>query len=217
MTRVYISDIRRAWPVSRQEALLDAKLPGWRDGAVYRDHVTARQREAHSPKSLIERDRVTAKTQRRTGETVHVAALPVLAWTPRDLLAVLAALSARRATLVSLDCGTTVPPNDAEAIVAAAAEFDRAIRRAGDARKTGGMVSGEVRSVEAQAKCATIKERWGLPNSEWTTTALCEEAGVSKPTALKWLGKREEAQRLYKIRQETAARNRSRGKPHEPE
>ena len=210
MIRVYLSNIRTGWPIERQEAVLDAGLPGWRKGNVYRDILPPRKRRSHGAADLEMRIAILRPTRRATSETVHVAALPCLAWSPGDFLGVLAGLSARNATLVCLDDGTTVPPNDASAIARAAAAFDRALRRVGEGLKTGGMVSGERRSDVAQAKCATIRERWGMPNAEWTTTALCREAGVSKPTALKWLGPRDVAQRAYQIKLATAERNRKR-------
>ena len=87
-------------------------------------------------------------------------------------------------------------------------EFEKASRRVGDARKTGGMVSGERRSADVQVKCETIRDRWGM--KEWSTTALCKEAGISRPSAYKWLGGRDEARRKYQISLAVAERNRKR-------
>lgn len=211
MSRIYLSDIHAEWPFARQEAELDAKLPGWRDGAVYRDVVKRMGRKHKAVSALTDRAVMLQPTRRRTGETVTVAALPVLAWTARDMLDVLAALAARRATLASLNCGTTVPPDATPAQIQAAIEaFERAYRRKGDAHKSGGQVSGERRAAAAKAACEAMRPYWGLPSAEYPTKDLLARHGVSRPTAIAYLGPRLEAQRAHEKSLGTSQRNRAR-------
>jgi hypothetical protein len=117
-------------------------------------------------------------------------------------------------TLVMLDTGMEIPPSDAGATIAAAGKaFEAACRRQkGEPGERGGDVSGRVRSEAVQARCETIRERWALPNKDHPTKALLAEADVSKPTAIKWLGLRAEAQRRYQAAQATGARNKARRK-----
>lgn len=212
MSRVYLSNIHAGWPFARQEAKLDEAVPGWRDGAVYRDTIKSRSaRENRVAGALVQRADLTRATRRRGGTTVHVAALPPLGFAVGDFLEVVAALSRRGDTLVSLDCGTTVAPDATPSQVHAAAEaFERAWRRKGDAGKSGGQVSGERRQEAAQAACKLIEERWKLPSDRYPTKALLAEAGVSRPTAIFYLRPRREVQWEYEKGQKTAERNRSR-------
>lgn len=211
--KFYLSNIRPAWPFERQEAILDAKAPGWRGEAVYIDKLSARRRKAHGASFLTERALALRPNSRADGGEFFVASLAVLDWSVRGLLGVLAALAANHMTLVSLECGTRVPPDDVAAAGSAVAEFERAIRRVGDAKKNGGLVSGGRRSLAVRARCEMIRERWGM--EEWTTNALCAEARVSRPSAYKWLGDRDDAKRKYQISRAIAERNRKRRKNDE--
>ena len=209
--RSYLSDLHAAWPIPRQEALLDAGAPGWRAASVYRDTVTKGQRKARSVAALTQRATLLRPTRRQAADDVYVAAWPVLAWTAADLLTVLAALSTRGATLIVLDTGTKVLPTARAAELAEVCqEFERACRRVGDYGKSGGIVSGERRAAAAKAGCERIKERWGLPSADYPTRALLDEAGVSRPTAIAYLGRREDAQRAHQKSQAVAERNRKR-------
>ncbi len=76
----------------------------------------------------------------------------------------------------------------------------------------GGNTSGAIRSAAVKAGCERIRERWGMPSDLWSTSALCEEANVSRPTAFQYLGRRSIAQRNYEIALALAERNRSRRK-----
>lgn len=210
MAKFYLSNIRAAWPIERQEALLDARAPGWREQSVYRDRLSAPKRKSHGASDLKQRATMLRPTRRGSGEDVTVAALPVLDWTVRGLLDVLTALSNRGSTLISLDCGTVMPPNSVPATVAAVNEFERAIRRIGDAGKIGGVVSGERRAAAAKAACEQIRPYWGLPSAEYPTADLLARYGVSRPTAIAYLGKRGDAQRAHQHAQAVAERNRKR-------
>jgi hypothetical protein len=210
LAKFYLSNIRPAWPFERQEALLDAKAPGWRSGAVYRDALSARKRQGHGAADLKQRETMLRPTRRPAGEDVIVPALPVLDWSVRGLLAVLTALSERGSTLKSLDCGTIVPPNDVGAAAAAVAEFERACRRIGDPRQSGGIVSGERRAARAKAACEALSPYWRLPSADYPTASLLKKYGVSRPTAIAYLGPRGEAQRAYQHAISTAERNQAR-------
>lgn len=210
--RVYLSNIRPHWPIERQEAALDKALPGWRRGSVYRDELPPRKRKAHGPADLEARALLLRPSSRRAHDPLHVASPAVLAWTLADFLGVLAALSEKGIILMLLDSGLTYPPGcGPQAVAGAAKAFDAACRRQkGEPGERGGDVSGRVRSVAAQARCESIRERWALPSLEHPTAALLAEAHVSKPTAIKWLGVRSEAQRRYQAGRAVAKSNRAR-------
>ena len=212
--RFYLSNIRIRWPFERQEAVLATRFPDWRHGSIYRDDLPLRKRKAHEPDDLTSRAMMLRVTSRRQGSTVYVASLAVLAFTPGDLTDdVLLGLAARGDTLVSVEDDTTVPPDASPEVIAEAVEaFKSAMRRVGDYGKPGGVVSGERRSAAARAGCERIRERWGMPSELWSTEALCEEAGVTRPTAFLYLGKRSIAQRNYEIALALAERNRARRK-----
>jgi hypothetical protein len=53
--RSYLSNIRRHWPIARQEAVLDERAGGWRDGICYRDILPPRKRMAHGAADLTQR------------------------------------------------------------------------------------------------------------------------------------------------------------------
>jgi hypothetical protein len=214
--RFYLSDIHSAWPFSRQEAAFDAAIPGWRDMAVYRDTLRRGQRKSKSVAALHERAILLRPTSRPRADTeeIYIAAWPVLAWSPRDLVKVLGALSQRGEILIDLDTGIRILPTATPQDVAkACAAFELACNRFGDYGRSGGHVSGQRRAEVAKSGCERIRERWGLPSSDYPTAALLAEANVSRPTAIAYLGRREEAQRNHEKSRPTADRNRRRKQP----
>ena len=214
MTRVYLSNLRSAWPIARQEEVLDRDVPGWRAMAIYQD-VLPQKRIEDAP--LVQRDEFLLRAStRQSGGTLIVAALPVLSRTPTDLMAVMMRLAARRETLRSLAEGHEADPakDDLDALKAA---FLGASRRFSELGVPGGVASGKKRSEEASAKIDLIRPFWGL--LEPTTAELCRQFGVSRPTVLNALGSRRKAQRIYAedLRKQLVAlnlaeRNRSRRK-----
>lgn len=214
MTRVYLSNIRPRWPIERQEEVLDRELAGWRRMSVYRDILPPRARQSHGPADLTERADMLRPTRRPNGQPVYVASLAVLAWTLPDFLAVIGAMAARGDTLIGLTEGATLAPEAGAADVAKAGEaFVTATRRTtGEGPGKGGRISGERREARAKAACEAIRERWALPLDQHPTLALLAEAGVSRATAKKHLGRRDEAQRKYQLAQAQAERNRARRK-----
>ena len=205
--KVYLSNIRAAWTFERQEKVLDAKAPGWRDkAAIYRDELPAAKRKAHGVAYLTQRAMALRPSSRPDGGELAVPTLAVIDWSVKGFLAVLAACAANRMTLVSMECGTRVPPNDVAAAGVAVAEFEKAIRRVGDAKKTGGMVSGERSKARADAACERAKAYWGLPSKDYTIKWIEKEFGVSRPKLIDYLGRRTIAQAKHKKAMETAER-----------
>jgi hypothetical protein len=76
----------------------------------------------------------------------------------------------------------------------------------------GGMVSGEKRSAITKAACAAIAERWKMPSDKYPIKALLTEAGVSRPSAIQYLGPRKLAQWEYERSMAIAERDRNRRK-----
>lgn len=208
--RVYLSNIRPQWPIERQEALLDERVPGWRSASIYRDILSraAIKRQGKLP----DRDEfLLHPSSRPDGDTVYVPTLTNIAWTPSDFIAVLMRLAARHDTLVGLAEEVQVEPGKANVDEIRKA-FQAATRRFSGVGVRGGEASGKRRADEALAKCEKIRERWGLPSTEWPTKVLCEEVNISRPTAIQYLGNRKKAQQIYQARLATIARNQARKK-----
>lgn len=206
--RVYLSNIRSQWPVDRQEKLLDEGAPGWREASIYRDVLSraAIRRQA----ALPERDGTLLRSTRRVcADDVYVASLSVIAWTPTDLIAVLMRLAARHERLVALAEDVTVEPANAD-VDAVRQAFASAVRRFSRHGVTGGEASGARRSADAKAKIEAMRPYWPMPSEEYPTAALCRQYGISRPTAILYLGSRKEAQRARLASLETAERNRRR-------
>lgn len=162
--------------------------------AIYRDELSKRaiQRRA----SLAQRDEflLRATTRTASGGQVIVAALPVLAWTPTDLISVLVRLAGRHETLRSIAEDVTIDPATPN-LEELKRIFNSAARRFSAKGVPGGKASGIKRAADADAKIERIKPFWGL--AEPTTAALCKEHGISRPTIEARLGPRRAAQREY--------------------
>ena len=196
--RVYMSEVSPYWPIERQRLALAAVL----DGAdIFVDRLDRHQRRAHQAASLVERERMTRQTSRRTtGEQVHVASLAVLAWAEDDLRGVLAAIEARGATLHTHD-GVEAADHVAAWVRA------RQLSRLRVAASKGGTLTAERRRAEARAKCEVIRERWEMPTTPETGTAtLLAEVGLSRNTVNVYLGGRLAAQAAYQRREKRRRR-----------
>jgi hypothetical protein len=199
--RAYLSNLSPAWPISRQEELLATALPGWPKGVtVHRDIMKARDRQAHQTDRLVERAKLLRPSSRPSGETIWLAALPVLAWGANDLLACLTLAASRNATVRVLQPPLTLLPSATAAdLHEAMASFADGKKRAAEAVRglVGGKVSGELRKAAARQKAETIKTEWSLPSDDYPTLALLDKAGISRNTAKLYLGPRAEAQRVH--------------------
>jgi hypothetical protein len=205
--RVYISAIAPGWPPDRQERVLDEKLPGWRGGTVFQDiEFTVRQKRSRDPALLYDRATAFRVTTRSTRQTLHVAALPCIAWNAADFQGnVLPGLRASKQDLTAVDTGFTVRPSGNED---ALAEF-QARRKLGSqeaSRLVGAVVSANNRKMKALEACEKIKDRWEQPTKLYPTVKLLKEARVSLNTAKKHLDPRPRAQRIYQAEQKRAAK-----------
>lgn len=219
MTRVYLSNIREAWPIKRQEDVLDRAVPGWREMSVYRDELTKRAITRGAP--LVQRDEYLLKQTGRQagGGVLIVASLPPLARTPTDLAGVMMRLAARRETLRSIAEDVVMDPaiDDMEALKSA---FQAASRRFSALGVSGGKASGEKAHARAMEAIERVKPFWGL--LEPSTDELSKRFRVSRPTLVLYLGPRRAAQKEYQddLRRQIAAqqvaeanrRRRKRGK-----
>lgn len=212
--RFYLSNLRKQWPFSRQEALLDERAPGWRGGSVYRDDLPARKRKAHNVESLTERASMLRPTSRRENEVVTVASLSIMAWGVADFLAVLGALTGRGATLRAIAEDLTIAPDAGVSAASLASEaFLKATAKgSGEGPEKGGRISGAKREAAAKAKCEAVRHLWERPRSEYTDAQVAAEAGVVVATIKAHLGKRPKAIRERELREAQAQRNRARRK-----
>jgi hypothetical protein len=196
--RVYLPTISAAWPLPKQREAL-AELLALPMMPVYEDVVTARARKAHRGDDLPERGTMLRPTGRTpAGEVIHVASLSVLAWTPEDLVSVLAAAAGRHASIRAHDIGLTIPPTDAavhahetvQAFIKSRHSAQTSIGRAG-----GSAVAAANRKAATAAKIELIRARW--PLRDVSTRELLAEVGLSYLTAKDHLGGRPKAQRNH--------------------
>jgi hypothetical protein len=137
-------------------------------------------------------------------EAIYVASLAVLAWTAEDMMEALTQAMARGATVHVLDAGLIITPkSDAATLHGAAKAFadGRRRRAAAEAGKTGGEISAQRRANMAKAAAESIRREWSLPSKEYPTLDLLRAAGISRNTAILYLGKRKVAQNLYQAGQ----------------
>jgi hypothetical protein len=206
VNKVYMSNLSPVWPFAKQEALLAQAVPGWPKGAtLYQDELSARSRRSHKPGDLDQRDAMLRPTGRRRGdEAVYVASLAVLAWTAEDMMEAITQAMARGATIHVLDAGLIITPkSDAATLHGAAKAFadGRRRRAAAEAGKTAGAISGQRRANMAKAAAESIRREWSLPSEEYPTLDLLRAAGISRNTAILYLGKRKVAQNQYQAGQ----------------
>jgi hypothetical protein len=209
--RVYLSTISAAWPLPKQREVL-AELLAVPLMPVYEDVVTARARKAHRGDDLPERGAMLRPTGRKpAGEVIHVASLSVLAWTPEDLVSVLAAAAGRHASIRAHDIGLTIPPTDAAVQAHEAVQaFIRSRRNAQTSigRAGGSAVAAANRKAATAGKIELIRARW--PLRDISTRELLAEAGLSYLTAKDHLGGRPKAQRDYERKMARKAAKESR-------
>lgn len=200
--RVYLSNISPLWPFKRQEEMLAAAFPVWPKGVtVFRDELDARDRRGHATAVLASRASMLRPASRKAGaERITVASLAVLAWSAEDMLECLTLALARGATVRVLDAELSINPTPDAAILHEAAKAFREARtrQVSIVRgKIGGMASADLRKAEAKAKAMTIEAEWRLSSEDYPTADLLAKAGISRNTAILYLGKRHAAQAAH--------------------
>ena len=157
------------WPVEHQhQALSEVGF----DGPIYDDTLTCAHLGGRNVAALEERADMLRPTSRTMPEVILVASIRVLALSPVDLTAALAAASGRHATIRALDTGMEIAPDAGAAeIAAAAAAWDKA-RRDDQTREARGMGNeAAVRAAERRreawlaiaAPCGGCRLRRCLP------------------------------------------------------
>jgi hypothetical protein len=195
MKKAYLSEVSPWWTMERQETALADVLLGAR---VFRDVLDVRACRSHQPASLVQRAAMLRTTTRGGSETIHVASLAVLAWGEDDMRAVLAAMAARGAVLVSSE-GYQGDP-----LIAWHAARKRS-RLEGAALK-GSAVSAERRRAASMASARLIEDRWPLSSTTHPTKVLLAECGLSLNTVKAHLGPRPIAQYKHRLKQARRAR-----------
>lgn len=212
MLRVYFSNIRSQWPIERQELALTEAAPDWRKHPSYTDILSEASKRRQRP--LPERDEHLLRRVGRAepdGTTVLVAALPVIAWTPLDFMAVLTKLAGRHEPLWTVAEDMVIDP--VEANMGELREvFQRAARRFSYKGVTGGEASGQIRHATAMEKIKRIEPYWPLSDSQYSINWICREFKISRPTLLKHMPDRATAQRRHESGLKTAEANRKRRK-----
>jgi hypothetical protein len=169
--------------LERQRAALANALPGAR---VYVDELDPRDRQGHSVAALGQRKVLLRTTSRPAPLTITVAALSVLGWAEDDMRALLSALVARNAVLVSLEDGIVYGEGgDADRVIEAWKEAKTKSRLEGAARR-GGMVTKERIEAATAAKIEPHKHLWGDPR--YLSTDVLKLMGVTRNTVNKHMG-----------------------------
>lgn len=178
-----------------QYALLAGK------GTLYEDVLKKAQLEAarrsRTTDLLVQRDEMLRPTSRTTPETIRTASPVCLVISPTDLGRVLAAASARKATVVFLDSGLSIPPDAGAALISQALQAFETAKRSAAGKLSGRMgyeVSSEKRIEDAKRRAETIRPDWG--RSDRLTSDLLAQADLSFNTAVKYLGRRSLVQKI---------------------
>jgi DNA invertase Pin-like site-specific DNA recombinase len=161
MARIYFSNIRPAWPLERQRAVLAEHYPDAAGGSEYVDDLPPKKRKKPAAADLVERAEMLKPRGRKQADDIVVASLAPLAVSQIDLVKVLADAEARGSVLVAVaeDVRLT-PPYGAAGIAAALEKFAVAIHRGRGNAKLGHEVSAQRRMERAKGACDTFKERW---------------------------------------------------------
>lgn len=173
-TRAYLSNISPVWPLARQEALFDERLPGWRKLSVFRDELGSIERIAHRSATLRNRESLLRVNERLTRYTVVVASLPCFGWKGYDFRNAFEAFTACNASLLALDVGQTFGHEDLSAALKAfGAGLARAKSANTPARGSGGSAAAAVmRKAATDVGVERIRHLWPLPADEWPTYIL---------------------------------------------
>ena len=153
-------------------------------------------------------------TSRRGGETIWVAALGCLAIDREDLARVIAAASARRATLHVPGDELVIPPDPPAALwVDIHAAWERRRRQGlhASGRAKGAEAALSKRRAATAAGVEAVKDDWG--NLAVTTAELTRRAGLTYKTLWMKLGPREVAAQVRERDAKLAARSSRRAKP----
>ena len=211
--RRYLSDLSKAWPVESQRAVI-REASGCADMPEYWDRLTRRKRQRPKPEDLEERADMLRPTSRRGGETIWVAALGCLAIDREDLARVIAAASARRATLHVPGDELVIPPDPPAALwVDIHAAWERRRRQGlhASGRAKGAEAALSKRRAATAAGVEAVKDDWG--NLAVTTAELTRRAGLTYKTLWMKLGPREVAAQVRERDAKLAARSSRRAKP----
>lgn len=196
--RAYVSNLSKVWPEAEQRRVISEWVQRVQPGAKppeYRDILTRRGLQSRKPELLTDRAAMLRPTSRRADETIVVAALGCLAVSPADLAAVIAAASARRATLDVVADGLTIPPDPPAAVLAAVLAVWERRRRQG--LHEAGRMAGQRAAVAKRREKVTAA--LALVDQAWATDApladLVALSGLTSKTLYKHLGPRADARR----------------------
>ena len=188
------------WPVERQrQALAEAGF----DGPIYEDTLTRAHLRGRNVAALQQRAAMLRPTSRAGSEVILVASIRVLALSPVDLTAALAAASARHATIRALNTGLEIGPDAGAAEIAAATsawDKDRRDDQTRDARSKGNEAAVRAAERRREAGLSIATPLWGLPSEAMPASEISKRSGLSVGTLYRFLGPRTPAQRRVKAK-----------------
>lgn len=142
------------------------------------------------------------KTTRKSVSRIHVVSLGIIADKEKGFREFLAMAKKSNSEIVSQKDGRTFIVNgNCDNIV----KWWKDARRNGSA-KIGATISAEKKKATTKEAVDKIRARWPLPSSEWSTSVLLAEAGVSLNTAKAHLGRRPIEQANYAAAQKRKER-----------
>lgn len=200
MGRCYVRNGVWGWPIEAQEAKLKEGRV-FDPSQLYRDELTAARAKKPShilPAWLIERGDLLKPTHRKTGETIYVATLIALAVSEADLVSVLVAASARRATIKALDSGQEFALGEPAVFQRAVEDWQRAKRNAQTApgRRLGNETAAARRRQKTLDRLPKAKPLWrDTKPGRMTTDQIADEVGLSIKTLYAELGRRPDIKR----------------------
>lgn len=205
MKRAYLSNLSPLWPWHKQEALLLSAVPTWPKGIdVLRDELDSQERRGRRQASLVQRDKLLRpSTRRNSDETILLPSLAVFDWTVEGVLAALAAVASRGATVRVLDCNLTIAADAGASVMGevakafAEARMRQKLVKRGEA---GGKASAEARWNAAAEKLKSIEKLYRDPQEVRTDAQLANLAGVSVNTMKEHLGPRPHRKKIKAAR-----------------
>lgn len=141
-------------------------------------------------------------TTRKMDVTLYASSAGCFAKNEKQLIALADGCRERKICLGSIEEGFEWRPTQSNKGLV---EAWRNARKKGSAQ-IGADRSAKNRKSETERKIEIIRDRWPLPNTNWTTPVLLKEAGLSYNTAKSILGARPIAQYNYQAKLKRKAR-----------
>jgi hypothetical protein len=183
--KAYLSDLFSPLPISWQETVLAAHVPGWpSEVAIFRDVLSRSERRRQSPEALVDRGEMLRPTKRQDSDTIYLASLTVIAWDENDFRNIMHEITSRGSVVVAVDDDQRIDRSVPLDTVVQTWKRARKKKRIANAQLKGGKISAERKKAKAAEGVERIRPYWGMPAHEWPTLKLRQMAGtIDQPMA----------------------------------